>query len=629
MRQEDVKLNIFALPSQTIILVSVIIGVILGAILIGSIGPSPIPMWPLALGLFLLPLRSFLAWPKRECKSKRLSPAGEDFKMLQNTIASLSRELDLPRTPCLLIGENSLPLHTFGSFRRWFLAVGHSSACEMQDALDHPKEAESVQAGLLHELGHFKHGDYWQVGYTRELLRLTPTFMLWAFVFFLGYGFFLIMAKPWILDFSPVAFFQKFNGLNSFTKNFLIDIFPTEMLLAVQNKAEGINLNLVLSFIASATLPFVLIVGVLWLFYWRKFLRMREFYADAIVAHTQKSGIPVTIRVANPTGTLDIDNVWGEFLNRLKKQIHENKTSTKTFRGIYNSLWETHPQTLTRIAALMNPSLVFDNWIITALLIGALVLLLDILILSPLTLLFFGELPMHFVTTSVFLLVTLNLIPSISQGRSVRGDIFKIVTLVCALRFLWLALTIGLMIVLLLLGQLNDFLVIAVASVAHFAGYSDDLGFADPSAFLQKAAVLNLAQVFIVYILLIVSLLGIVFLLHRVFTWYSFPDGKKQILRLIYGVVAISIIFINLGVLLPVTKILLEPTELFAPLNVSLMAFGLSITIVMGIWFKKLDHKYANRCPSCDQAISSDYYLGKTCECGEVLNPWLLAEYKI
>ena len=58
LAKPEIKLNVFALPNQTTILFGVIVVVLLGAMFAGSIGSSPIIVWPLALALLFLPLRA-------------------------------------------------------------------------------------------------------------------------------------------------------------------------------------------------------------------------------------------------------------------------------------------------------------------------------------------------------------------------------------------------------------------------------------------------------------------------------------------------------------------------------------------------------------------------------------------
>jgi hypothetical protein len=80
---------------------------------------------------------------------------------------------------------------------------------ELQAALQQPGTEQQIRAKLLHELYHFKTGDYWQMGYARELLRLTFLVMLWAFAFALGYGILLLMAKPEIMRLQPKLCLNK------------------------------------------------------------------------------------------------------------------------------------------------------------------------------------------------------------------------------------------------------------------------------------------------------------------------------------------------------------------------------------------------------------------------------------
>jgi hypothetical protein len=266
-------------------------------------------------------------------------------------------------------------------------------------------------------------------------------------------------------------------------------------------------------------------------------------------------------------------------------------------------------------------------------LVGSLVLLLDILMNSPLTLFYVGAWPMHFSTLVVLVLVSLSLIPTLVQGKSAWADLLKIVFVVGALRLGWLLLTIGLLVALLIFAPstLSEVLAAAVASTAHFAGYSGELTIADLSGFVMKAAILNLAQVVIICLILVIALVAVTFLLRRLLTWYRLPQASQRLMRIGYSLIGLVALLLGLTILPPVTTALLRPAELLNPVGILIGLLGL-ITCAIGFGlFLYADRRYSQRCPRCPQCeknVPGPYYLGKRCPCGDLLHPWLTVEYK-
>lgn len=632
--KSEAKLNVFALPSQTAILFGLIVVVLLGTIFAGSIGPSPICIWPLALGLLFLPLRAFLARPERDFARYHLLPAGDDLADLQQAIEAYAREISLRRTPTLVLCPNERPLYTFGTPRHWYVGISREAALRLQDGLADPDTAPVAQARLIHELYHFKTGDYWQLGYIRELLRTVFLFTSWAATFFCGFGLLLLVAAPDVLQFNSTELFNQADAFTPEMRQVLTEMLPSPSEMEeVRQKAAGINLSLVLNFIVSAILPFVIIGGVLWGLYWPKLWRMREFYADAGVVHTQGKVTPF------------ISTLIGIPLPLLRKypyresQVFHRKD--KNFLTIVGERWKRiealvkrHPEPAVRIVCVNHPNQVFGNWVDTAILVGSLTLLLDILLSSPLTLLYVGGWPMHFSTLIIVTIVSLRLIPPLVQGHSVWSDVLKITAVIVALRLVWLLITIGLIVILLIFtpDMLSEMLAAAVASVAHFAGYSDELAFDDLAAFVIKASILNLAQVFIIFFVLIGALALITFLLRRLLTWYGLPQAERRLMKVAYLVIGLTVLCLGLTVLPAVTTALLQPSGLLNPFGILIGAFGL-IVVAAGLGlFLYADRKYAGRCPQCRRVVPGPYHLDRCCEnptCSELLHSWLIAGYEL
>lgn len=239
---------------------------------------------------------------------------------------------------------------------------------------------------------------------------------------------------------------------------------------------------------------------------------------------------------------------------------------------------------------------------------------------------------MHFSTLTIMVIVALDLIPPLVQGKPVRSNLIKIITFTMSLRLGWLLLTIGLMVTLLILAPntLDQMLASAVASTAHFAGFSGELGFDDLTAFVVEASVLNIAQVFIITFILSGGLFLIASLLRRLLTWYSLPRAKKRLMKIAYGIIGVTAVFVGLTVLPLLTAILLNPAKLLKPANIGIGVLGIIVTAIGLLLFLKADKQYAKRCPVCNANVEGKYEMGKTCEaCNELLQPWFIARYEI
>ena len=284
---------------------------------------------------------------------------------------------------------------------------------------------------------------------------------------------------------------------------------------------------------------------------------------------------------------------------------------------------------------MKNPSLVIDNWWDTAIFVGSLTLLLDILLSSPLTLTHIGSWPMHFSILIIFIAVSIGyLLPKIAQGQFIWFDLLKLVGAVIGMRLAWLLFTILVLFIALFFAPtfLSEALEAAVASVSHYAGYSDELGLSDLSGFVIKASILNLAQVFIIFIVLMTLLSLVAHVLRRLMTWYEFPQAEKQLMNIALLVIFVGFVFCGLTILPPATLVLLRPDAL---LDKSILIVGLSGFLLGSIGlglFIIADRKYSGRCPACGEVVKGFYWLGKCCEndqCNEILFSWLIAEYEV
>ena len=417
----------------------------------------------------------------------------------------------------------------------------------------------------------------------------------------------------------------------------LIRLMPTlTEIEQLRQKMESINLFLVLNFVASALPPFVVTGGILWALYWPKLWRVREHYADAGVVHTQGEVRPylsALTKIPLPLLRKRSHILAGTLETSQRGQERPRKGVRKLWTAI-RELLSRHPGAASRIGCVGEPFRVFDDWIGTAVLAGSLTLLLDVLLVSPLTLLYAGKWPMHFSTLAILVVVSLDLIPQLVQGGSARSDILKIVSVGMSLRLAWLLLTIGFLVVLWIFTPdlLSDILTAFVASSAHFAGYSDELRFDSLAGFIIEASILNLAQVLIIFCVLIIALLLVTSWLRRLLTWYGLPRASRRLMRIAFLIIGLMALFLSITVLPLITTALLRPADLFKPPGMVMGVSGLIVnTFGLGL-FLYADRKYAQHCPKCGAAVPGPYWLGKRCQapgCNELLHPWLAAEYEL
>jgi hypothetical protein len=724
MMPSDPKLNIFALPNQTTVFFLLIVSVVLGVVLAGSVGAPP-SIKSLAIALLALPARAFLARPERRFARYRLTFAGDEFPELRQEVVRLAQKIGLRCAPRIAaptaaafprwgvlrqgllvvapdadaetqpaepvafrllavvcgwygaLGAGELEdvrrvfprafklwgawylaagrrprvqtwwvrprvsLHIFGTFRRRYLAMSREEAETLRTMLADPGQAPTARAQLIHELYHFQTGDYWQLGYAGELLRLTFLVMLWAAVFFIGLGLLLIRVKPVIAQLGqfvpmlqqtirmfgviPKELFGVFDQLIGF-----LDVL-VGMLQQISRDAAHLNFSRLILFSFGAVYPYTILGLALWLIYWPKLWRMREFYADAGVVQAQRTTLPYQAAL---TGIpLPFLQLMPQTAPAVEQPVGRCGRISKLW-GAVKQVREFHPSVPTRLRAVAAPAQVFGAWQDTAFLVGTVTVLLEILMLTPLTLIYVGQMPMHFPTLAALLLIGLTyLLPALAQGKAVQSDLLKIVGVLTLLRFL------------VVLGSILIFVVFWWSAPAQFSAVLDTISAtaarafrADLAssaaefngAFLFEMAVLNLAQVALVAGVLLVALKLLTFLLRRLWRWYSLPRAERRLVTIAYGLVALVTILVACSVLPVVTALLLDQDALVNPLYTRVEVFGLLCFVCGLLIFNAADRRYAGRCPSCGAAILDAHAAGSCCPqptCQHALHPWLSVTY--
>ncbi len=623
------RLNLFALPNQTAFLFGLITTVLLGALWLGGLGTAPVGLWPLALGLLLLTLRAFLARSYRDIHQRGLSSAGPDLQVLKDSLAAHAHQLGLKRVPQLYVAPGGLnEIQTFGTFRHWFIATGHEAAQEWQRQLVDPQQAPAAQAVIIHELYHFKTGDYWQLGLVEQLLHLTLSFLGWATAFLTGYGLLLALAQNDLFSIDFPQRIRQIEALPPELAELFISQFPSAAVIEeMQAKLAEISILRWVNFVLTSLIPFVLIAGVLRSLFWPKLWRMRELYADAGAVHAQGRILPWYASL------LGWDyQALSEDRQGLDENIHAVLGRKISLLDRLRSLGQTHPDGYTRFLSVLRPEQAFDPWPVTAILVGSLVLVLDILLVSPLTLIITGAFPMHFSTLVALVMVTIQyVVPRIASGQPAWQGAMKVAAVVAGVRLLWLLITLGVFLMLAVGAPdyFSDMLAEAVASAAHYAGRAAvDSG--TPMAFLGLASVVNLLQVLLIALVLGLSLISTAQLLICFFTWYRLPNAQARLAHGVYLITGASALAWGTVVMLPLTLLLIRPGELATLENLLVVGGGL-VTAGAGLWwFWRLSLKYSGLCPHCGCQIPGAFYPGKTCPgCSEKLFPWLAVEYRL
>jgi hypothetical protein len=630
--EPSARLNIFALPSQTTLFFWLITLVLLGAAVAGNFYSGPPPLLGFALGLLILPLRAFLAYTEHKKAEWGLDLATSDeMAPLQARVRHLAGKLGLKRMPRLATSAEPIAVRVIGGWRHWYIVAGEEVLLDLSRRLSDTEQVDDVDALLTHELYHFKTGDYWQMEYLEVLFRVAVQFTVWMMFFLLGLILLLHTAARDVFGTSPEELARAVGQHSPLAGELLaqaLSPIPTDEWIATREQIERINFGLVLTFIVTAMLPFVLLALILRFLFWPKFWRARELYADAGVVHTQGEALPLLARFFRiPLKHL---RRYPQVLHTLRSQQLKERTFRQWFVGL-RTFWY-HPHWTERVRALIEPIRIYEGWRTTALLIGSLALLLDILLASPLTLPIIGDWPMHSTVLMVYVVVAFALLPRIiHQGQAWR-ELFLIVAVVVGIRALWLLITIALLVWMLLfnLAGLDATLQVMVASAARFFGSSDELAFESLPSFVMEASVLGIIQLVIVLLLLILALSTFHLLVQRLLTWYLFLREPLRFRRLTYAILLASGLFWG-GIVLPlVTLALIEPSRLLSPEPLLIgIAGGLGALLSVGA-FLLYDRRHAGCCPCGTREERPRYRLGKTCgDCHTPLHPWLLAPYHL
>ena len=626
------KLNILALPPYTAIFFTLITLVILGAAF-ASLLPYSQLWWPLiVLPLTVLPLRDFLHWPDRESSAHRFRLPTSSELLIQQAVDDLSRKVGI-HPPQVLINEDDRTLYAFGTFRRHFISVGANMAGTLTDELkDHDAQVQDTARALLaHEVAHFANGDMWRAALARSMLKSTlwtALISMWAAATFVGI---LIQIGPEITDSHFWTAAVATTGVPGLSLQWFPEMMQAEnpkvfAMLADPSKA-GQFWNYAVSYLLNIFIPFLFAVPILYVFFWRKLMRVREFYADIRSA----SWIGDSRRVSDAM-------LLNAMLSsaRVGPSAKHLKLSHRAFAFLPKTkLLSHHPSKEERKVALQHPMLLFgQSWQI-ALWTGIAVLLLEIILRSSLTLIYISQpgpyLPL-LTATAVF---GVWLLPHIYAGESFQQ--LRKTALKMAVIFILVKLSINFLDALFLglftlfghLDTVGAMLDTYLRSMLGGAGTAVGPIFGGEFGWSQ-AIEWHIIRPIAYYIgfgipLLTLTLIAFIWLIQKTLTWYR---AGQKIVSAFWGVLLL-LMLIEIMWAFPLANILFFPMIYdYTWKTIALLISGLLIVMVAGMAFYTFHHRHARTCPQCQRPIPGDFSLGNRCpHCHHPLHSWLDAPY--
>jgi hypothetical protein len=622
------KLNIFALPSRTTILFILIVLVVLLPILASLVEDTPLCEPFIVFWMLLLPLRSFLRRPDQEIRRGKMTDLAPQFPTLARHLGDLAEQVGLTRKPHLLLSnEQGAGLHTFGSFTRHYLVIPANRAPGFQADLEsHDRDRrQGAEAILLHELSHFANRDIVPTFFSRSLL--------WVTVGFMSLSLLTTLPNPFLYN-TLVTFFD------------FSTLWPPEVLGVIQTTNPEIAQALInppqvgpatweryVLFVFTAHWP--LIAGSLFLlvFFWRALLRTRELYADAWVAKWQGTGHIIRQEILREAVRKMVQPVPSFPLlpARIRQRVGFFFLKLTSNRWPF-PLLATHPDRKTREKCLEHPAGVYGSDLAIAMTAGVTVVLLN-LTLGSLFLSRYLRGPNATIPFIVgFTILSLSMLPSLCAftGTSARLR-RRIIGLTLIFNGIKLIPQYA-------LGLAVAATVIADPQAIELAAYTlvgiggeTLLPLGVPVSFVIEVFVLRPAILFtfIMPLTLFLFLMLDARLKRAALTWYGAPVIQKHPVALFWGLtgwLALVLWFI----VLPFYNVATVPTAhtLLDPLTLVQMALTLLISAIVVALFATIHHRYAGHCPKCGDPIPGPYQLGMICPyCGELLHPWLLANY--
>ena len=449
-------INLDALPSQTTVDFWIIVITILGIFVAGAIGFSPIPIWPITFSIFVLPILAFLAWPNKELaqqdltQTKLLKETGV-WARIQAEIRELAIQVGYQESIRLVISQRPFEVRAFGSWRRHYILLGSELAVKLANDLAHEENRKLAQVLLLHEIAHFAHRDVQRIAYIRQLLRSTSVLTLWWTIFSIGWAVTSWKGLHLLLNFDPTQLPDVDPILQPILMRF--DEFLATRQVELAQAAKTFSLSNILFFIVYS-LGYILSSNfLLWLVYWRRMIRVQEFYADQFVLrYVSHVGTVVrafgrysywmsTPQLLEPKRFAvirqQVKHLW-QFLDELFFSLSQRLYVFSIKTGKQIRYWlRVHPTIQERIYCLQQPEKIFKEWRGVAGSIVALILITNYAFTSPFA---NYHLPIQFqyqfISVGVFILLSTHLLPFIIMQWPVKVHFFKILSFILGFHFL-------------------------------------------------------------------------------------------------------------------------------------------------------------------------------------------------
>lgn len=633
------KLRILALPSYTAILFGLIVVVTLGAALSSLLPDSQVWWPPFVFGLLLLPWRDFLHWPDREKRQYHLQPLPDtESEPLSMALAQLSDQTNSPG-PQILTSEYNDVIHAFGTFRRRFIGIGRALGSSLVQFIQTGSEGaqRSASAILAHELAHFANRDVQLVGFSRSLIKVTglvALFNAWVAVQLVA---FMILVGPEVVQ--P----QFWRELGNLLPAPGLDLLPLHDSLRMQDPAafdrigdpaNAVSFTFYAFRLALSYLPFAICAGILYLFFWRKLLRVREFYADARVAEVFGSDQVVrdaiqmhsTLRMTLSTQA----TAWHGQLRNWRQPIFSALAKLP--------LLAYRPPNKEIEAALENPLHVLGKpWQVAAW-TGAAALLLDVILRGSLTILRINQPGAYVPVLTALAVFAVWLLPRLCQGGTAMRPVRTVLTMVGVFFAVKLSINVGDALLYLFAstsGALGEMGHMVDTVMTVWLGVSADnvplapiVGSLVTWEELVRYQIVMPIMYFVLcaFPVLVTTLLAYVWLVRRALRWY----GLAGRLRTVFWAIIISLSVVLALVVLPIGNHLFFPYiyQGWSWLSLFGVLVGLLWLVAAGIVFWITDRRQAGRCPHCHEVITGSFELGKSCDdCGTRLHAWLIAPY--
>ncbi len=494
---EAQTVNLRNLPSQTDAAFWVIVIVVLGVAISASVGASPIYMLPITLSLIILPVRALLVAPARERRRYEdleetavLNTSGI-LSEIQNILDDLLEAVEYNAPVYVVISKKPDEARAFGTWRQHYIFLGSNIVQKLHADWNDPENQPKAHAFLLHEIGHIANKDVQRITYTRYLLYSCFLVMGWWALFLTGWMLLTWFASPVLVEIDLAQLPGIDPLLVPWLETFQASVLTPEMRAEITQTLQDFSIGLIINFIFQALFPLIGIGFVLWLFYWRRMVRIQEYYADhlAVTITKNKTALlrafgryPGWVKAANKNKTpLDLTSRIGfsawlhDLLLRPTFRFQTKKKSKPRWYAL-------HPTYKERFAHLHNPLLLNQKWRNTAVAIIVLVLAFEILIVSPVSSYYLSEIPIHFPTIAIFILITVWLLPLLIMHESVKRPLFKMLLLIFGIRFAWIFLMMALIVILglLLPDVLLAILNLTVMAGGRYAGSSPSIPLTDP-----------------------------------------------------------------------------------------------------------------------------------------------------